>query len=217
MGTACTVPPGSIVTVTPANAIGLNASNPGGAITANGITVNLAAATTIGARALAGATISFDGSTLATTAITTATSAGQIGLQASGSGSRVSATGASLTLGPPNGTTVASNMIGANAIAGGTVALVNTNVRMLGGATGQNNHALFASGTGSSITFENAAITTGGVNGNPARAELGGSISLTGATISSSATSAADANPASGARIPSGSTGLPPEKWPSLK
>src|SRR5262245_51167873 len=51
--TTCTVAPGTTLTVTPANAIGLNASGPLGQITANGITDNLGAATTTGALAQA--------------------------------------------------------------------------------------------------------------------------------------------------------------------
>lgn len=260
-GSPCTVTPGTVVTVTPANAIGLSATGAGGLITGNGITTNLAAATTTGARAQNTAAILFNGSTLATTAITTATAAGQIGLQATGTGSSVSATGSSVTLGPANGTTVANNLIGVSALSGGAVTLVNTNVTTLGAAGGLNNnalvsdgagslinvtggtiatrsrasfgafaqnggsilldgtaisttgvgtaviaggHALFATGAGSQITGTNLTLGTTGNFSSPVRIESGGAVSLTGATITSSATSAADTDPAAGARVLSG-------------
>jgi hypothetical protein len=52
--TQCTVPPGTVITVTPAGAIGPNAS---GQITGDGITVNLAAANTMGALAQTGSLV----------------------------------------------------------------------------------------------------------------------------------------------------------------
>src|SRR5882672_12387557 len=60
--TSSTVPPGTLVTVAPANAIGLNASGAAGQITAIGIAENLAAATTTGALAQSGSSITFNGS-----------------------------------------------------------------------------------------------------------------------------------------------------------
>ncbi len=260
-GSQCTVTPGTVVTVTPANAIGLSATGAGGLITGNGITTNLAAATTTGVRAQNTASILFNGSTLATTAITTATAAGQIGLQATGTGSSVSATGSSVTLGPANGTTVANNLIGVSALSGGAVTLVNTNVTMLGAAGGLNNHALvsdgagssinvtggtiatrsrasfgafaqnggsilldgtsiattgvgtaaiagghalFATGAGSQVTGTNLTLGTTGNFSSPVRIENAGAIFLTGATITASGTSAADTDPAAGARVLSG-------------
>ena len=152
VGTTCTVPPGTVVTVTPANAIGLNASGAAGQITANGITENLAAATTTGALAQTGASITFNSSTLQTTATTTATSAGQIGLRAT-TGGAINAAGSTLTLGPPNGTTAASNMLGATAEAGSMLDLANTSITMLGGVAGQNTIGLRATGSGSQINY----------------------------------------------------------------
>ena len=260
-GTVCTVPLGTTVTVTPAGAIGLNASGAGGQINGNGIAVNLGAATTVGVLAQLGATVFFDGSTVATTAITTATAAGQIGLQAIGSGSLIGANGFQATLGPPNGTTAANNLTGVNAQFGGTVRLLAPFITMLGGTTGLNNHALVSDGAGSSIdvvggtlltrsrasfgalaqngghvlldqtiistTGVGTAVIAGGhalvatgsgsqINGadlsidvvgnfsSGVRAENGGAISLTRGTITSSATSAADTDPAAGARAASG-------------
>jgi autotransporter family porin len=262
--TACTVAPGTIVTVSPANAIGQNASGPLGQITANGITDNLGAATTTGALAQTGATIFFNGSTLTTTATTTATSAGQTGLRSTGTGSTINATGSSVTIGPPNGTTTANNMVGATAENAGGLNLTNTTIRMLGGGNGLNDHgllatgvnsfinfsggsistisrnsigawansggiisltngaqitttgvlsagvspfgshALLATGAGSQVSGTNIAVNVSGISASGARAESSGAISLTGSTITSSSTSAADTDPSSGARALSG-------------
>lgn len=257
-GTQCTVPLGSTVTVTPGGAIGLDASGAGGVINANGVTLNLPAAATIGARAQAGASIFFDGGFVTTTATTTATAAGQIGLQAIGAGSLISSFGFQGTLGPPNGTTVANNLIAVNAQSGGTIRLLAPFITMLGGAGGLNNHglvsdgagslievaggtvltrsrasfgalaqnggtvaldqtiistigvgtaliagghALFATGSGSLITGSDLTLSTTGNFSSPVRAEDGGAIRLTGGTITSSATSSADTNPAAGVRV----------------
>lgn len=151
-GTECTVPPGTTITVAPANSVGENASA-GAEITSNGVTVNLGAATTTGALAQAAASIVFNGSTLVTTATTTATSAGQIGLRALGSGSTINASGSSITMGPANGTTTANGMTGAVAEGGAALFLTNTPITMLGGAAGINNHGVVATGTGSTVSF----------------------------------------------------------------
>ena len=98
--TQCTVVPGTIVTVTPAGAVGLNASGPLGLITGSSITVNLAAGTTTGALAQSGADISFNGSTLNTTSVGAAAN-GQLGLRATGAGSQITATGATINMVPP--------------------------------------------------------------------------------------------------------------------
>ncbi|MGO6724673.1 hypothetical protein ACC717_19890 [Rhizobium ruizarguesonis] len=105
---SCTVAPGTVTNVAPAGAAGYRAIN-GGQITADGVTENLGAATTTGAIAESGGTIGFNGNTLTTTA----TAAGEIGLRATGIGSAINGTGSTVAMGPPNGTTIASNMRGA--------------------------------------------------------------------------------------------------------
>ena len=185
--TQCTVPPATVINVTPAGATGLNASGATGAITANGITLNLAtgstATTTTGGLAQSGSTINFNGSTLRTTATTTATSASHVGLRATGVGSAINAIGSSLTLGPPNGTTTANNMIGATADGGGNVVLQNSNISMLGGAAGLNNNALVATGASSQIFFLDGTISTISRTSFGALAQGGGIITLNGATV----------------------------------
>jgi autotransporter family porin len=178
VNSACTVPPGTIITVTPANAFGLNASGALGQITGNGITVNLAAATTTGGLAQSGSTILFKGSTLKTTSTTTATSAGQIGLRSTGTGSTINATGSSITMGPPPGTVTVSNMIGATADNGGALFLTNTPIQMLGGTNGVNNNGLVATGPNSQITFSGGSVTTQSRGSFGALAQGGGLITL---------------------------------------
>ncbi len=173
VGVSCTVASGTVTNVAPTSAVGYRAIS-GGQITADGVTENLTAATTTGGLAESGGTISFDGSTLATTATTTATSAGQIGLRATGIGSTVGATDSTITIGPPNGTTVASNMRGAISDNGASIALFNSTIRMLGGATGLNNHGLVATGTGSTFSFIRGTIETRSRTSYGVLAENGG-------------------------------------------
>lgn len=260
-GAQCTIAPATIINVTPAGAIGANATGVGGEIIANSVTMNLGVASTIGALAQAGGAVTFNQGILATTATTTANATGQTGLLATGAGSRIEARDSDLTLGPPNGTTAASNMTGASAQAGGNLTLQNTRITMLGGAAGLNNHALVSDGAGSlilgssltlatrsrssfgalaqaggSVLLDNSIINTTGVgtaaiagghalfatgagsaitgtgltinvSGNfssPVRAEAGAAVSLTNSIVTSSATSAADTDPAAGARATSG-------------
>ncbi len=178
--TACTVPPATVITVAPANAVGLNASGPLGQITANGDIANLGAASTIGALSQAGASISFDGSELKTTSTTTATSALQVGLRATGAGSTLNAAGSSITMGPANGTTNASGMIGATAEDGGVLNLSATPITMLG-ANGINNRGLVATGIGSHINYLGGTISTRSVAAFGVFANSGGEVALSAA------------------------------------
>lgn len=180
-GGQCTVPSASTLTVSPAGAIGIDALN-GGQITANGIAENLAAATTTGVLAESGGRITFDGSTLTTTATTTATSAGQIGFRATGSGSLIEATGSFITMGPPNGTTTASNMTGAIAEAGNSISLTNTFFQMLGGTNGLTNRGVVASGIGSAVVMSGGGVSTASRGSISVTAEGGGLINIANGT-----------------------------------
>lgn len=184
--TSCTVPPGTIKTVNAAAPVGLNASGPSGQITADGITLNLAAASTTGALALQGASISFNGSTATTTSVAAAAT-GQIGVRASGAGSTVSATGASLDLTPASGNSL--NMRGAQADAGGVLALTNTTVLVTGGANGTGNYGLVATGPGSQIGFSGGSVSTNSRGAFGVLAENGGVVNLSsGAQITTAGT-----------------------------
>src|SRR5882672_10015165 len=177
VGSACTVTPGTLVTVTPANAIGLNASGSAGQITGNGITANLAAATTTGALAQSGSTIFFNGSTLKTTATTTATSAGHIGFRATGTGSAINATGSTITMGPPGGTVAASSMRGATADSGGILTLANTPIQMLGRTSGVANYGVVATGVDSRASISGGSVTTMSLGSFGVLAQSGGHVS----------------------------------------
>ncbi|MGO4676074.1 autotransporter outer membrane beta-barrel domain-containing protein [Bosea sp. 2YAB26] len=260
-GTSCVVPLGSTITVISAATPGLRATNPGGQISANSVTINLgpgaAPRNYIGAEAVDGGVINFDGSTLATVQAAT----GQRGLVSSGAGSHISANGANITLG--TGAVAVTDNLAILASGGGTVFALAANVATLGGGNGSSNHAVVATGTGSRIDLvggtvstasrgsfgvlaqgggtivlaDTTQVTTSGaqiVAGNigshallstgagstiigtgitlsttgafasAARAEIGGSISLAGSTLTTSGTSSADTDPASAIRVLSG-------------
>jgi outer membrane autotransporter protein len=173
--TACTVPSGTTLTANAVTPIGLNASGTLGQIIGDGITINLAAATTTGAMALQGAAISFNASTVTTTSVGAAAN-GQIGLRASGASSNVSATGATLDLTPASGTSL--NMRGATADNGGTLTLNGTTVVVTGGGNGTGNYGLVSTGTGSQINVSGGSVSTNSRGAFGVMAESGGVINL---------------------------------------
>ncbi|MGY3618842.1 autotransporter outer membrane beta-barrel domain-containing protein [Bradyrhizobium sp. USDA 10063] len=186
---SCTVPPGTIITVTPANAIGLNASGAAGQITANGITENLAAAATTGALAQSGSTIFFNGSMLQSTATVAANANNQTGLRATG-GSTINAVDATIRLSPMNAAGTAflasTNMVGARADDGGKLFFNNTSITTqatTGAAVGAN-HGLVATGAGSEISFTGGSVSTLVSRGSfGALAQGGGTIKLDGTQV----------------------------------
>jgi outer membrane autotransporter protein len=182
--TSCAVPTGTTILVTPTNAIGLNASGAAGQITANGITENLAAATTTGALAQSGSTIFFNGSSLQSTATVAGNANNQTGLHATGGGA-ITANGATITLAPRNLANTAflgsSFMVGALADGGGSLSFSNTTITTQATATPGvgSNHGLVADGgtilfTGGSVN----ALTSRGSFG--AFSQNGGAITLDG-------------------------------------
>lgn len=176
--TACTVVPASTITVTSAATPGLNATGAGGSIVADSISVNLGLGALprnfVGAQALAGASISLNGSTITTAQIGT----GQTGMIADGAGSLISATGATLTLGL--GTSTASDLRGVVAQNSGAVLLTNSTVTTLGGGNGAGNHGLQATGTGSQITFNGGSVSALSRGSYAALADSGGVVTLQG-------------------------------------
>lgn len=175
-GTACTVTPGSTINVLSATRPGLDAKNPGGAITASGVRLNLGGtgSTTprnyVGAIAGDGGRIIFDNGTIVTVQAAT----GQQGLVASGSGSIATATGSNITLGL---TTTVNDNIGVLATGGGTVQMIASSVATQG-AGGAGNHALYASGLGSSIAFTGGTVSTAGRGSFGVRADAGASATI---------------------------------------
>jgi outer membrane autotransporter protein len=160
----------------------LNASGAAGRISADSVTVNLAAATTVGAIALQGAAINFGASVIATTSVGAAAT-GQVGLQASGLNSTVSVTDTTIDLTPSSGTS--SNIRGATADSGGTVTLNNTTVQVTGGANGTGNYGLVSTGSGSQINATGGAVSTNSRGAFAALAQDGGAISLNGTQVTS--------------------------------
>jgi len=172
------------VTVTSGAVPGLHATGTGGDITADGITVNLGPGGAVGDRnyvgasAASGGTISLDGSTIKTVQV----AAGQRGIVSSGDDSLVAGTGAIITIGL--GATAASDLVGVLAQAGGAVELTGGTVSTLGGGNGIGNHGLWATGTGSEISY-GGSVTTVGRGSFGAFAEGGASIVLSnGASLS---------------------------------
>ena len=178
-GTTTTVTPGSIITVSSAAIPGLRATNPGGQITANGITVNLGPGTTprtyIGAQAEAGGVISLDGSSINTVQAAT----GQRGIVSTGSGSQITGTGTVLSIGLA---TTTSDTIAVSALNGGSVSLTGATVNTLGGGNGVANHAVFATGAGTQVTLSGGSFSTLARGSFGATAQDGAVITLTGGT-----------------------------------
>lgn len=157
VGTSCTVPPGTTVNVTTAGQSGHDASNPGGQITADGVTVNLGAAATTAAVARDGAIISFNGSTVNTTSGGAAATS-QFGLRATGSGSQITATGALVNL--ANTTGNSNSMAGISAETGGVITLTGTSILVRGGTNGIGNHGVQSIGGGSVVRLIGGSVTT---------------------------------------------------------
>ncbi len=200
-GTTATEPPGTNVVVNAAAVPGLKASNPGGVITANGITVDLGPGATnpksyIGAQADGnGGMITLDGSAIRTVTVAT----GQRGMIAIGTGSAISGTGTTVSLGLGAGT--ASDNVAAVAQGGGMITLSGATITTLGGANGIGNHGLLATGAGSQITFTAGSISTAARASQGVDAENGGKIILlsgTNVTTTGAGTTAAQTPPLTG-------------------
>ncbi|QJR10092.1 hypothetical protein DSM104443_01144 [Usitatibacter rugosus] len=189
VGGTCTVPPGTTITANALNPIALNASATG-VMTANGITVNLAAANTLCALAQTAATITFSGSTATTTSVGAAAN-GQNCMRATGLGSAINATGATINM-LPTGTV--ANMVGVLADTQAAITLANTAVSMSGG-NGASDYGLRATTLGT-ITFMGGSVSTNARGGFGVFAD-GGTISLPGGTTVTTA----------GAQIAASSTG----------
>lgn len=156
-GTACSVAPGTTINVVSAATPGLDARNPGGSITAQGVAINLgpgaAPRTFVGAQALSGAAVELGGSSIMT--VTTA-AAGQRGVISDGIGSAVTGTGTTVVLG------LATNFgdnLAVVASGGGLVDFRNA-ILTTNGGTGIGNHAATATGAGSQLRLETSTITT---------------------------------------------------------
>lgn len=178
-GTATTVPAGTTITVTSAAIPGLRAINPGGQITANGITVNLGPGPTtprtyIGAQAEAGGVISLDGTTIATVQAAT----GQRGIVITGAGSQVTGTGTIIRIGLA--TTVSDNL--GLQVNGGSATFTDATIQTAGGGNGIGNHGIQASGANSIVTLTGGSVSTLARGSFGAVAQDGATITINGGT-----------------------------------
>ncbi len=186
-GSACQVASGTTINVVRAAQPGLDAQNPGGAISASGVSINLGGTGStlprnyVGAQAGNGGRITFNGGSLTTVQAAT----GQQGFVASGQGSLVTSSGSSITLGLA---TTANDNIGVLAVGGGTIQMTATDVATRGGG-GAGNHALSATGLGSSISHSGGLISTSGRGSFGVRVDEGASVALgPGTSISTTGT-----------------------------
>ncbi|WP_341678808.1 autotransporter outer membrane beta-barrel domain-containing protein [Niveibacterium sp. SC-1] len=157
--------------------------------THSGETIKLGAPLTTGVDAGAAEDIHFDAGRVQNSAVTAANARGQTGLHAA-DGGRVSATGSSVVLEPKTGAGViitANDLTGAIAEAGGTVCLKDSDVLVGGGAKGNNNRGLVASGAGSVIDMSGGSVTAASWGAAGILVEQGGSVELAdGARVSTS-------------------------------
>ncbi len=182
--TQCTVPPGTTLTVTTAGTTGLNANGQAGQITGDGAIIRLGGATTTGALAQGGGTISLSGSTVITAS---AAPSGQVGVRAVGVGSTITGAGSTITIVPVPATKVANNMIGVLAEGGGTIEFTNTSVTSSSATNGIGNYGLVSDGVGSRISFTGGSVTTSSRGAFSVLARNGGVVALDGGTQVSSA------------------------------
>ena len=170
------------ITVTVANGVGISAGAP------DSSSVILRAANATGVKAGAAVQISFEQGSVVNGAVTGATANGQKGLLAEDGGT-ISGSGVRVEMLPQTALGVpftASNMTGVTVQNGGAISLANSQVSM-GSATGSNNVALLANGTGSAIDFSGGAISTLAKGSVAVLAKDGGSIALSkGTTVTAS-------------------------------
>ncbi|CAB3927878.1 autotransporter family protein [Achromobacter deleyi] len=107
-------------------------------------------------------------------------------IEVSGAGNRVSGDNLTITANPPSPPRTPNK--GVRASAGGTVSLTRSTVQTL--SDGQANHALQALGANSRITIEDSTVTTRGNLSNGANVQQGGSVAITGGTVTTTGISA---------------------------
>jgi len=169
---SCTVAPGTVINVAPANAIGLLATGPLGSVTTNGVTLNLTAGNTRGAVANTGASITFNNSSIAGALVN------QIGILALDPGSSIFATSSTIHLTGNNTPGVWAN--------GGSVFLNNMAISTAGGSSSAG-VLVFRSTGHAEITGGSVATTGNGPSANALAVRDQGAVLISnGTTISSS-------------------------------
>ncbi|MBY3088635.1 hypothetical protein HFO63_34295 [Rhizobium laguerreae] len=177
-GTSCTVTAGSSITVSQAAVPGLDARNAGVTITAQGITVQLGPGvvprTFVGAQALTGAAVELSGSTI----ITSQAGTSQRGVISDGLGSNISATGLTITLG--TGATTVNDNLAVLAQNGGMARFTNSAISTRGAVNGIANHAVTATGSGSTVTLIGGTVSTASRGSFGVQAADGGHVVIGG-------------------------------------
>ncbi|MBB4389393.1 outer membrane autotransporter protein [Rhizobium leguminosarum] len=122
---------------------------------------------------------------------------------ATGSGSTVTLTGGTVST-ASRGSFGVQAADGGRVVIGGGTQVTTTGVQDLTTTPVTGSHALIATGSGSRIDGANVTLGTSGLFASAARAENGGVVALTGATINTSSNSQADSDPSSATRVLSG-------------
>ncbi|CDZ68136.1 Autotransporter [Neorhizobium galegae bv. orientalis] len=180
-GTSCAVTPGTTIIVNSATIPGLDARNPGGQITANGITISLGPGTVprtyVGAQVFSGAAIELNNTNINTIA---PAATGQRGVISDGAGSQITGDQTVISLGA--GTTVSDNLA-VLAQNGGAVNFRNATISTLGGVNGIGNHAVTVTGVGSQVFLTDSTVSTASRASFGVQATAGGQATLVGTTV----------------------------------
>ncbi|WP_181184484.1 autotransporter outer membrane beta-barrel domain-containing protein [Cupriavidus pinatubonensis] len=197
----CTVPPSTVIGTTVANPVAVTGTGAPANVTGQALTLNLGVANAGGANAQGGASIQLTGGQVMTTSNTAATANGQTGLLASGALSAISANGTTITMTPAAGI----NLTAARAVDGGTVTLTDLAINIGSAGSGRNfNHGLVASGANSNVFATGVNVTALSNFSQAARAELAGTVTVTGGSLTATGTGSAATGPVAAAGAFSG-------------
>lgn len=186
---------------------GLRATGAGSEVRATGATLTLGPTTATtsagvtGAGAFGGGTITLTNTQVTVDGKTNGT--GYRGLLASGSGSSLSFSGGSVSVASRGAFGVAAEDGGHVTLGNG--AQVATSGAQTTGTSPVGSHALIATGAGSQINATGITASTSATLANAARAENGGSVSLTGSTLVTTGAGTVS-NPTGGVRAVTGGT-----------
>ncbi|MBY5543644.1 autotransporter outer membrane beta-barrel domain-containing protein [Rhizobium leguminosarum] len=185
---------------------GVISDGPGSNVSATGLTITLGTGATTVSDNLAvlaqnGGIASFTNSAISTRGAVNGIA--NHAVTATGSGSSVTLIGGTVST-ASRGSFGVQAADGGHVVIGGGALVTTTGVQNLGTTPVTGSHALIATGSGSRIDGTNVTLGTTGLFASAARAENGGVVALTGATINTSSNSQADSDPSSATRVLSG-------------